>query len=136
MREIEFRGISIKTDKWVYGFLYYNAAECCLQIVEFVQHPPSYSEPGGDQHNIFHNIKSGTESQFTGLLDKNGVEIYEGDIVEYEDRKWEVVFDYDRWDMKNGEMFIRYDDLADDPGFTTWEFSEVIGNIYQNKNLL
>lgn len=74
--------------------------------------------------------------QFTGLLDKNGKEIYEGDIVLYEDRRWEVVFEYDRWDMKRGENYIRYDDLADDPGYTTWEYCEIIGNIYENPDLL
>ena len=79
-------------------------------------------------------------SQFTGLLDKLGVEIYEGDIVKYNEfdgnKTWEVVWDYDRWDMKHEDVFVREDDLADDPGFTTWEFSEIIGNIYENPELL
>ncbi len=74
--------------------------------------------------------------QFTGLKDKNGKEIYEGDIVFYEDHEWKVEWWYDRWDMVNGERHVREDDLSDDPGFTEWSYCEVIGNIYETPELL
>ena len=74
--------------------------------------------------------------QYTGLYDKNGKEIYEGDIIIYEDRKWLVEWSNDRWDMRNGNYYIRYDDEADDPGFTNWNKAEIIGNIYENPELI
>ena len=75
--------------------------------------------------------------QFTGLLDKNGVEIYEGDVLgSYEDEEilpLVISFDADQ----NGWM--AYDGFNDFSGF---DFSclcrefEVIGNIYENPELL
>lgn len=74
--------------------------------------------------------------QFTGLHDALDMEIWEGDIVSYEDHEWEVVFWYDRWDMVNRDKSVRDDDIPDDPGFTKWDFCRVIGNIYENPELI
>jgi len=66
--------------------------------------------------------------QFTGLHDRNGVEIYEGDISE---DVGTVV-----WNNDNAQFAIDYQniELQDMQGCSEW--FEVIGNIYENPELL
>ena len=79
--------------------------------------------------------------QFTGLTDKNGNRIFEGDIVkcptatEPEENGFIVVFNKCKWCFLN----VNYPDL-DIYGSDNWEYfsnySEVIGNIHQNHELI
>lgn len=75
--------------------------------------------------------------QYTGLKDKNGKEIYEVDIVLYDRNihkdidtaKFKVVWAKDRYVLQEIKHKYYIDDV-------TWELIEVIGNIYENPELL
>ena len=67
--------------------------------------------------------------QYTGLKDKNGVEIYEGDYMQdgHSGRWAEVKF-------INGAFVVEFDNEIQD--LYDWTYECIIGNIYENKELL
>ena len=79
-----------------------------------------------------------TLDQYTGLKDKNGKEIYEGDVV----RIWADPKDYNGYKGHNYIGVVEWDEfilgfiLSDGHGLKDFEFIEIVGNIYENPELL
>jgi len=126
MREIKFRGKDLDGDGWVYGSL---VKEVCGDVWIF-PHGDTYCNAGGDwycrKRPGFCVVDPKTVGQYTGLKDKNGKEIYEGDVV----RDYEGVIHYVRWSVGDGCF-----DFTGSP-YTLSDDCEVIGNIYDSPELL
>lgn len=75
--------------------------------------------------------------QYTGLKDKNGKEVYEGDIVRWYRKSWAGNKDLE-WAYEK----VLWETISDDQGeyagydYTHWWNGEVVGNIYENPDLI
>lgn len=127
MREILFRGKRADNGEWVEGFPY---------ITHDGEHQIRYYDSESNIENCSHTVISDTLGQFTGLCDKNGVRIFEGDIIEYTDgcNDWLGAVKYDGDDAQFVVRFIG----GDVEGFDNLYSGdcEVLGNIYDSPELL
>ena len=143
MREILFRGKRTDNGEWVEGY-YYKAKYCrtddelCDYIT--VPHPKEYNEPSS--HYI---VNPETVGQYTGLKDKNGTKIFEGDImlVPYIDPifkcTWNDTSPCEGAIVKycNGMFYVEYIESGDKLTLPAMDgYMKIIGNIYDNLELL
>jgi len=116
MREIKFRVPVTKYETGEFVKFLYETLDCgCFAFNECMRDFPN-------------TLVIGEEEQFTGQKDKNGREIYEGDI----DKKYGPFFFQDGCiGLKCGEDFFSMSEL-----FTMPFYIEIIGNIHENPDLL
>lgn len=128
MRDAIFRGISQK-GKWIEGDLVRWAdAYYISKVTKLV----SISNDGYEYvFGGFEMVLPETVGQYTGLCDKNGTKIFEGDITENNDDLYTV-----EWSEDDASFVLNGDGVqASFDNF--WEYElEVIGNIYENKDIL
>lgn len=131
MREILFRGKSIQKNSWVYGY-YIELLKPRILDAKMTKDQGS----AGDWIYKVSAVDPATVGQYTGLDDKNGHKIFEGDVVEFQYRKKAhkgIV------EIQRGAAFVRNKvGVLDDHLHVMICFRplEVIGNIHDNPELM
>lgn len=134
MREILFRGKRIDNGEWVEGYY------CPCSFGRFPCRPAIIIKEDMD-NGRWHpeEIIPETVGQYTGLTDKNGTKIFEGDIIDTPDRLVKVV-----WLTGNSQFDIDFIRYANDVTITNFKGIhmrdlkeyEIIGSIHDNPELL
>lgn len=121
MREIKFRGKRVVNGEWVYGDLHHGMIT-------------------GNPYIRGYEVFPETVGQYTGLKDRDGFHIYEGDVLQNVDNPlvgeltfkvvWNEYYGAWFWWSKEGEFGTDYfyQSIASD--------SEIIGNIHDNPELM
>jgi len=133
MKELKFKAISKDTEKWIYGYgvVYYKLENIALII----------NHTGNNllQHN---EVYPETICQFTGVKDKDNVEVYDGDIFEDEKGSYYLI-----WATEGGFAFTvkafgikskwPYEELSNEQNLSWFRSNcRVIGNKINNALLL
>jgi uncharacterized phage protein (TIGR01671 family) len=129
MREYKFRGKYVERDKWVYGYYVKGIQEDEAYILKNHNGDWSWSD-------VWFAVYPETVGQFTGLKDKNGKEIYEGDIIILPDEDDDEYFVIE-WDDDTARFAIvqHGSTMCDFDNYYGKELC-IIGNIYENPELL
>lgn len=117
MREILFRGKHVSSGKWIISPSIRQEADGSVYLLV---------------KRTWYCVDPETVGQYTGLTDKNGKKIFEGDILEWDIEEWKAkgtnhgYRDVVKWDY---ELF--------DTRETDWkEYCKVIGNVHDDPELL
>lgn len=139
MRQIKFRfydrktnkmlnveGIDFKFNRIITNYKITNI-QCKGDVIEYTQ----------ECHDISHQNDL---MQFTGLQDKNGNDIYEGDIITIsnplKERSFTTVIIYDEYKFNGKDFYFTHFYIPSDLFSEGTEYIEIIGNIHENPKLL
>lgn len=121
MREILFRGKRTDNGEWVYGN--YAHTDCYIKHNDYI----------GQNNPLEYMVNPETVGQYTGLTDKNGNRVFEGDIVKLRRRrdygivKYAIPECHFEYLMQGDGDQLLIDDV---------DYVEIIGNIHDNADLL
>lgn len=145
MRAIKFKAKRLDNGEWIGGFFYQENDN--IYIIEDCQKESKLNR------NIPYKVDPTTVCQFTGLKDKNGKELYEGDVLRSDTYPFSCIEDYEydnyfgiiEWSdeeamflltcVKNPKSAVRgiSDGISDDITQQKLEDCEIVGNVHDKE---
>ena len=132
MSEILFRGKRMDNGEWVYGYYVHIGPVSCQR---------AYIIPEYTSAIYVKEVDPSTVDQYTGLMDKNGKRIFEGDIVSTDIARPYLIVEF-----RDGCFMFNCNDGGKDyydimlpileDAQTEYKYGEIIGNIHDNPELL
>lgn len=124
MRGIKFRGKRLTDGKWIYGDFFRNRGKSFITTDGIVENPLASWQD--------YNVDPDTVGQFTGIYDRKGSEIYEGDIVRTSVSKNGIALV--EWHCEHAAFVVHM--KGSDQWYHLYKGYEKIGNIHDNPSLL
>ena len=126
MREILFKAKRLDNGDWVEGLLvkYPSAIQVGDCSPWYIQAPPVDPDDTGGRYNV----DPSTVCEYTGLTDKNGKKIFEGDILDESGEHFTVVYD-SNW----AKFRLQYHHAIQFPEWNRGVLMEVIGSIHDGE---